>query len=84
MPEPIARRFPIEKFRVFYYTVIYAIITFLWRATFEKRKRIVMKYLLIIGDGMADNPVAEIGGRPPPQAAQNPPLYPPSAGGGGG
>ena len=33
-----------------------------------------MKYLLIIGDGMADNPVAEIGGRTPLQAAKIPTI----------
>lgn len=33
-----------------------------------------MKYLLIIGDGMADNPVEEIGGRTPLQAAKIPTI----------
>ena len=31
-----------------------------------------MKYLLVIGDGMADNPVAELGGRTPLEAADKP------------
>ena len=31
-----------------------------------------MKYLLIIGDGMADNPVPELGDRTPLEAAKKP------------
>ena len=31
-----------------------------------------MKYLLIIGDGMADNPVEQLGGKTPLQAAHIP------------
>lgn len=31
-----------------------------------------MKYILMIGDGMADNPVPELGGRTPLQAAEKP------------
>lgn len=31
-----------------------------------------MKYILIIGDGMADNPVPELGGKTPLEAAQKP------------
>ena len=31
-----------------------------------------MKYILMIGDGMADNPVAELGGKTPLQAAKTP------------
>lgn len=31
-----------------------------------------MKYILIIGDGMADNPVPELGGRTPLEAAEKP------------
>lgn len=33
-----------------------------------------MKYLLVIGDGMADNPVARLGGRTPLQAAPHPAM----------
>lgn len=33
-----------------------------------------MKYLLIIGDGMADNPVEALGGRTPLQAAKHPTI----------
>ena len=33
-----------------------------------------MKYILIIGDGMADNPVPELGGRTPLQAAEKPAI----------
>ena len=33
-----------------------------------------MKYLLIIGDGMADNPVEELGGKTPLQAAKHPSI----------
>ena len=33
-----------------------------------------MKYLLVIGDGMADNPVASLGGRTPLQAAEIPAI----------
>ena len=33
-----------------------------------------MKYLLIIGDGMADEPVAELGGKTPLQTAKKPTL----------
>ncbi|MEG1593701.1 MAG: 2,3-bisphosphoglycerate-independent phosphoglycerate mutase [Oscillibacter sp.] len=33
-----------------------------------------MKYLLVIGDGMADNPVAELGGKTPLQAADIPTI----------
>ena len=29
-----------------------------------------MKYLLVIGDGMADNPVPQLGGKTPLQAAR--------------
>ena len=31
-----------------------------------------MKYILVIGDGMADNPVPELGGKTPLQAANIP------------
>ena len=33
-----------------------------------------MKYILIIGDGMADNPVPELGGRTPLQVAAKPAM----------
>lgn len=33
-----------------------------------------MKYLLVIGDGMADNPVARLGGKTPLQAAPHPAM----------
>lgn len=33
-----------------------------------------MKYLLIIGDGMADNPVEKLGGKTPLQAAKHPTI----------
>lgn len=33
-----------------------------------------MKYVLVIGDGMADNPVAELGGKTPLQHAQTPAM----------
>ena len=33
-----------------------------------------MKYLIILGDGMADEPVAELGGRTPLQAARTPAM----------
>lgn len=33
-----------------------------------------MKYVLVIGDGMADNPVAELGGKTPLQYAQTPAM----------
>jgi len=33
-----------------------------------------LKYLLVIGDGMADNPVARLGGRTPLQAAPHPAM----------
>ena len=33
-----------------------------------------MKYLLIIGDGMADNPVESLGGKTPLQAAHKPTI----------
>ena len=33
-----------------------------------------MKYLLIIGDGMADNPVEQLGGKTPLQAARIPTI----------
>ena len=33
-----------------------------------------MKYLLVIGDGMADNPVAQLGGKTPLQAAHIPTI----------
>ena len=31
-----------------------------------------MKYILLIGDGMADNPVAELGNKTPLEAADKP------------
>ena len=31
-----------------------------------------MKYVVVLGDGMADYPVAELGGRTPLQAARKP------------
>lgn len=37
-------------------------------------KVITMKYLLIIGDGMADNPVPALGGKTPLQAAKKPTI----------
>ncbi len=40
----------------------------------EKKAGISMKYILIIGDGMADNPVPELGGRTPLQAARKPSM----------
>ena len=33
-----------------------------------------MKYLLVIGDGMADNPVPQLGGKTPLQAASIPAI----------
>ena len=38
-----------------------------------------MKYILVIGDGMADNPVPELNGRTPLQAAAIPTICPPAA-----
>ena len=33
-----------------------------------------MKYLLVIGDGMADNPVPELGGKTPLEAVDTPAI----------
>ena len=33
-----------------------------------------MKYVILLGDGMGDRPVAELGGRTPLQAAKTPNL----------
>jgi 2,3-bisphosphoglycerate-independent phosphoglycerate mutase len=33
-----------------------------------------MKYVILVGDGMADNPVAELNGQTPLQAAKTPNL----------
>lgn len=33
-----------------------------------------VKYLLVIGDGMADNPVPELGGKTPLQVAKKPTI----------
>ena len=38
-----------------------------------------MKYLLIIGDGMADEPVGELGGKTPLQTAKKPSFLPPGS-----
>ena len=35
-----------------------------------------MKYLVVIGDGMADNPVEALGGKTPLEYATSPPLIP--------
>ena len=35
-----------------------------------------MKYLVVIGDGMADNPVEALGGKTPLEYADIPPLIP--------
>ena len=31
-----------------------------------------MKYIVVLGDGMADEPIAELGGRTPMEAANTP------------
>ena len=33
-----------------------------------------MKYIIVLGDGMADEPIGELGGRTPLQAADTPAL----------
>jgi len=45
---------------------------FLRRQLFTKGGIISMKYIVVLGDGMADWPLDEIGGRTPLEAAEKP------------